>query len=424
MPINTKPKDHVPGFLTDLVTRQPRGHSLLQAFYTDEAVYRRDIERIFMRHWLCAGHESMASNVGDYFLCEVGEESVIIVRGADRKLRALVNVCRHRGSRVCLKKQGNAKVLVCPYHAWAYNLNGSLRSARHMPDGFSAGDYGLKQIHIEVVEGLVLISFADEPLGLDDARRGIEGAYGPYGWATANVAHRELYTIAANWKLAVENYLECYHCGPSHKEYSKTHALEQPPEKIAALNASMEERTRRLGITIPHCENWSPSRDGQEAIRSFRYALYDGVKTGSEDGSPLAPPMGAFTGFDGGLTSTHFGPASFFVGYTDHGVIYRFIPRSLAITEMEIIWLVRGDAKEGADYDLAKLTWLWKVTSDADKKITEDNQLGVNSRFYAPGPYAPMEANATHYIHWYLEELSDQQDAKKSKSRNPSRAEA
>ena len=405
MPADIRPDLNTPKALADLLAQQPRGHSLLQPFYNDEAIYKRDIERIFMRHWLCVGHASMAAKPGDYFLCEIGGESVIIVRGADLKLRALMNVCRHRGSRICLKSEGSAKVLVCPYHAWAYNLDGSLRSARYMHEGFDKDAHGLKQIHLEVVQGLILINFADNPVSLDDARDGINGAYAAYGWESASVAHRELYSIDANWKLAVENYLECYHCGPSHREYSKTHALEQPPAMIEALNAAMEAHTRRLGLTVSHYLNWSPSREGQEAIRSFRYALYEGVKTGSEDGSALAPLMGAFTDYDGGVTSTHFGPASFFVAYTDHGVIYRFIPTSLTTSQMEILWLVRGDAKEGVDYDLDRLTWLWRVTTEADKRITEDNQLGVNSRFYVPGPYAPMEANAVNYIHWYLEEI-------------------
>ena len=75
-------------------------------------------------------------------------------------------------------------------------------------------------------------------------------------------------------------------------------------------------------------------------------------------------------------------------------------------SEMEVIWLVSGDAREGVDYDLAKLTWLWIVTSEADKRIIEQNQLGVNSRYYQPGPYAPMEANTRRYVEWYLGELA------------------
>jgi Rieske 2Fe-2S family protein len=333
-------------------------------------------------------------------------ESIIIVRGPDMRLRALANVCRHRGSRICLKSEGRASVLVCPYHAWAYNLDGSLRSARRMPADFDARAHGLKSIHLRVIEGLVLICLAETPLDLGPAEAALRAAYGPYGWASAKVARRQLYPIAANWKLAVENYLECYHCGPSHKEYSKLHALEQPLEEIAGLNAAMEARTRSLGVNVGTIARWLASSSGEPPIFGFRYALYDGIKTGSEDGEPLAPPMGAFSGYDGGVTSTHFGPASFFVAYADHGVIYRFMPLTVSTCAMEVIWLVRGDSVEGVDYDVDKLTWLWRVTTEADKRITEDNQAGVASRFYVPGPYAPMEANARRYVAWYLGEVA------------------
>ena len=391
--------------IADLVARQPKGFSLLQPFYQSDDVFRRDLERVFMRHWLCVGHESMAASKGDYFLANYAEESVIIIRGEDGALRAFANVCRHRGSHICLKSEGRASVLVCPYHAWSYNLDGTLRRARDMPEGFDASKYGLKPVNLAVIEGLVMISFAEKPLGLENAREAITGAYRPYGWASAKVAHRETYQLDANWKLAVENYLECYHCAPAHPEYSRLHALEQPLPKIEALIARMEETEKRLGLNIPPYLSWWPNCEGQEMVRSFRYPLYDDVKSGTEDGSPAAPLMGDFTDYDGGLTSSHFGPASFLVGYADHGVIYRFIPKTPHVSEMEIIWLVRGDAQEGVDYDRDKLTWLWRVTTEADKKITEDNQKGVNSRYYEPGPYAPMEANLQAWIGWYLAEL-------------------
>ena len=389
-----------------LIARQPAGHSLCRAFYSDPVVFRRDVERILMRHWLCVGHESSAPNPGDFFVVEIASESAIIVRGEDGQLRALANVCRHRGSRICIEKSGNAKIFVCPYHAWSYGLDGSLRAARHMPREFDASAHGLKPLHLRVVEGLVLISFAKTPLALNRAEQALRSCYGPHGWAGARVAHRELYPIEANWKLAVENYLECYHCAPAHPEYSKLHALEQPLARIEKLDARMRERSAALGIDIPLHDHWTASTEGEEAVYGFRYALYDGVVTGSPDGAPVAPLMGRFKEYDGGATSTHLGPASFFLAYADHGVIYRFIPKTHETCDMEVVWLVRGDAHPGADYDLDKLTWLWKVTSEADKRIIENNQLGVNSRYYEPGPYAPMEQNTRRYIDWYLREIA------------------
>ena len=392
--------------VSELLARQPRAHSLQQGLYNSQAAFEHDVERLFLRHWILAGHASQAAQPGDYFLVEMIGESIIVLRGNDGVLRGFANVCRHRGSRICTAAQGHAKVLVCPYHAWSYNLDGSLRAARHMPPSFDKAGHGLKQVHLEVIEGLVFITLAEKPLSLDVARKTIEASYGPYGWGSAKVAHRETYPIVANWKLTVENYLECYHCTPAHPEYSKLHALEQPLDQIGALNAAMEARTRALGIDIPHVDHRVHSSSGDAPIFSFRYALYDGVCTGAAGGAPVAPLMGAFTTYDGGVTTTHFPPSSFFISYADHGVIYRFIPIAAATSAMEVIWLVRGDAREGIDYDLDKLTWLWRVTSEADKRITQDNQAGVNSRYYQPGPYAPVEPNAIAWINWYLDEIS------------------
>lgn len=392
--------------IADIVRHQRRGYSLDQALYNSEGAFAHDLERIFFKYWTLAGHVSSAANAGDWFLCDIAGESVIIVRGHDSQLRAFANVCRHRGSRICTKSSGHNTMLVCPYHAWTYNLDGTLRGARHMPADFDKQVYGLKPVHIEVIEGLVFISLAETPLSMDVARPAITAAFGAYGWGTARVAHRETYKIDANWKLAVENYLECYHCGPSHPEYSMLHALEKPVEKIVDLHNAMEGRTTALGVAVPSLDHRVGSASGDQSIFIFRYPLYENVKTGAAEGKPVAPLMGRFTDYDGGVTSAHIAPSSFFIAYSDHGVIYRFIPITASTSAMELIWLVKGDAKEGADYDLDKLTWLWRVTTEADKRITEDNQKGVNSRFYEPGPYSPAEPNAIAWVDWYLTEIA------------------
>jgi len=391
--------------LAALIARQPPAHSLQQAFYADPDIFRRDVERVLFRHWLCAGHESSLPKPGDFQLLEIAGESAIIVRGEDAHLRALVNVCRHRGSWVCWEPSGQAKSFTCPYHGWTYGLDGSLQAARHMPAEFDRSRHGLQQIHLRVLEGLIFVCFAEEPLGMRYLEETVRACYGPYGWAEARVAHRELYSFAANWKLAVENYLECYHCAPAHPEYSRLHALEQPAARLQKLQVRLAERSVALGIDIPASEHWVGSETGEEACRGFRYPLYEDVDSASPDGKGVAPLMG-LRDYDGAVTSVHAGPTSFFVAYADHGVIYRFIPRTADTTDMEVLWLVRGDAREGRDYDPEKLTWLWKVTSEADKRIIEHNQLGVNSRYYRPGPYAPMEYNTIAHVDWYLREIA------------------
>ena len=143
-----------------------------------------------------------------------------------------------------------------------------------------------------------------------------------------------------------------------------------------------------------------------ESVSVFRSALYEGLDSATPDGRRIARLMGEFSAHDGNSTYFDIGPISDFLAYPDHGVIYRFIPRSVEHTEMEVIWLVHEDAMEGTDYDVAQLTWLWKTTSLEDKRIVEQNQAGVNSRFFEPGPYSAQEPYARRFVDWYLRELA------------------
>ena len=384
------------------------GHALSREFYCDGDLFESEVHRLLLRHWHCAGHQSQVHEPGDFFTIDICGESLIIVCAQDRRVRALHTVCRHRGSHVCTEPAGHARggVFVCPYHAWTYGLDGCLRAARYMPAGFDRTAYGLKPLHTKVMEGLIFVSFAETPLGLEHVEAALAGSARIYGWAQAKVAHRATYPVNANWKLAVENYMECYHCGPAHAEYSRFHLYARP----AALNREADERVRQrartLGLALEELDRWGlNARPGQEAADSVRSALADGAVSGSEDGRPLAPLMGQFPDYDGGVTFFDVGLTSSFLAYPDHGLIYRFIPRTVHRTDMEVIWLVRDDARSGVDYDLERLTWLWKVTSVADKRIIELNQLGINSRFYEPGPYSPMEQHTRRFVEWVLAEL-------------------
>lgn len=382
------------------------GYGLPRFFYTDSDVYARDMERVFRRHWHCLAHDSVVAGAHEFELFDMGPDQVILTRDGDGQLHALLNMCRHKGARVCTEQRGTARSFVCPYHAWTYGNDGGLKTARLMGDDFDRSLHGLRKLHLRVVEGLVFVSFAAKPLDFAPVADLITRTCGVYGWAGARVAARQTYAMAANWKIAVENYVECYHCGPAHPEYSATHVLEQPPAEIEALNAAMAARTCALGLNVAESLAWEGSDTGREAGRSYRYALKAGVRSASVDGGPVAPLMGQFTDYDGGITSLQFGGMSFMAAYPDHGVIYRFVPTGVDTCEMEIIWLVAGDAVEGRDYDLDRLTWLWRVTSDEDKAIIESTGAGVRSHYYTPGPIAPMEAQTQRYINWYLGEIS------------------
>jgi phenylpropionate dioxygenase-like ring-hydroxylating dioxygenase large terminal subunit len=398
---------------TDLAARirnhQP-GHALARDFYTDPSIFEHDMERMLLRHWFCAGHVSSIARGGDYLLIDLGSESVIIVRTAAGDVRALLNVCRHRGSRLVSGRFGKAKSarLTCPYHAWTYDLDGQLLSARQMPESFRRTDAALRTLPVRVMEGLIFTTFAKNPLDLDGAAEALSHSAGVHGWAASKVAHRELYSIRANWKLAVENYMECYHCTPAHPEFAKRHVYARPAELNEALERAGRTRAEALGIVVPDVDRYGcAAHAGQESVAVMRSALHEGLVSATDDGRSVARLMGAFPASDGNSTYFDIGPISDFLAYPDHGVIYRFIPRTVDHTEMEVIWLVHNEAVEGVDYDVERLTWLWKTTSAEDKRIVEMNQAGVNSRFFEPGPYSLQEPYAARFVDWYLQDLSN-----------------
>ncbi len=391
------------------IARHRPGHALDRAFYTDAGIFERDLDRMLLKHWFLAAHASSVPRTGDFRVVDLGAESIIIVRSAPAEIRALLNVCRHRGSRVCTTASGRATAgrLTCPYHAWTYGLDGRLLVAREMPEPFDRSDFGLRSLPVRVVEGLIFTTFAREPLDFASAEAALTGSAGVHGWAKAKVAHSETYSINANWKLAIENYMECYHCQPAHPEFSKRHVYARPAAQSEAIEREGRRRADALGIVIADVDEYGESsRPGGESVSVFRSALNEGVDSATRDGRRIARLMGAFGGHDGNSTYFDIGPISDFLAYADHGVIYRFIPRSVLHTEMEVIWLVHEDAVEGTDYDVAQLTWLWKTTSIEDKRIVEHNQAGINSRFFEPGPYSSQEPYARRFVDWYLRELA------------------
>jgi phenylpropionate dioxygenase-like ring-hydroxylating dioxygenase large terminal subunit len=395
---------------TLIASRRP-GHALPREFYTDPAIFEADVERMLLKHWFCAGHESSIAGSGDYLTVDLGAESVILTRTPAGEVKALLNVCRHRGSRLVGERCGHAASgrLTCPYHAWTYGLDGRLLAARQMPASFRPGEVSLRTLPVRIVEGLIFTTFAARPLDFAAAELALRRSAGVYGWGRAKVAHRELYPIAANWKLAVENYMECYHCQPAHPEFAKRHVYARPAELREDLERAGRRRAEALGVAVPDVDRYgSAAAPGEESIAVMPSALFDGFSSATPDGNAGRRLMGAFRASDGNSTYFDIGPLSDFLAYPDHGVIYRFIPRSVNHTEMELIWLVDADAVEGEDYALEQLTWLWRTTSLEDKKIVEMNQAGVNSRYFEPGPYSMQESFTDRFVEWYLTELSNQ----------------
>ena len=258
---------------------------------------------------------------GDYFLFEIAGESVIVIRGMGG-VNAMMNVCRHRGSRICDQPTGHESRLVCRYHGWTYGLDGGLRAAGHMPEGFDRSQLGLRR-HTRVFMGLIFVSFADEPR-LSSRSSGISASRsGPMASTVRSRSPPEL-----------SDHLELEACD---RKLLRVLSLRTGAPRIlgsawtgSPVGAAGRPCWRRscsapeVGLTQHTIrKSWLASGD-LGVDRGFdRYPLLRGHLTGSRDGKPVAPLLGSITGYDGGTTDLHLGPTTFGLAYCDHVVLYR-----------------------------------------------------------------------------------------------------
>ncbi|MEM7120594.1 MAG: aromatic ring-hydroxylating dioxygenase subunit alpha [Pseudomonadota bacterium] len=396
--------------LEDLVARQTPGMSLEQPFYTDPSIFERDLEYIVAKQWLFVDHVSAIPNPGDVITYEIAGESIILVRGKDDEVRAFFNVCRHRGSRICLKEKDNVRTLICPYHAWVYDLEGQLIRAALMPEDFKPEDWPWFACQVRVWQGLMFINLAkeDDPdvIDFDEIKGSFAPFIEPYRLDSSKIIAIKDYPTDGNWKLAVENFRECYHCAPAHPEYTMVNAYvndgnRDRPARDKVVDAWADEWEAKGHVTRG-LRPWGEGQNDKQPIGAFRQPIRDGSVTLSEDGQPVAPLMGDLKQWDGGETLLIFGPLFYVYLANDHATLFRFTPVNATHTEVIVTWLVRGDAEEGRDYDVDKVVWMWDVTTVEDTKIIGDNQLGVNSRRYAPGVYSARERGTIGFVAWYL----------------------
>ena len=393
--------------LEGLVQGHRPGFSLAQDFYQSAPVYQAELSRFLSRHWIAVGHASEIPGRGDFLVFDGLDSSVIVVRTGEDSIHALHNVCRHRGARLCEESHGHLSLFTCRYHGWSYRLNGELAAWRHMPEGLDKAEYALRRCAVTVFEGIILISL--DPAGAPDPGallRHVEPYWSRFELANCKVASKRTWRLAANWKLAVENGLECYHCLASHPEYSAANAFVRSDERateadVSKFSAYHAAWTAGLGGTIPLGKSEVIETGGQ-ACRAGTFPLAPGRMTGSQDGKPLAPLLGKVAAFDESVTTGCIGFLTYLVAMCDHALLVTFVPQAADATLVVMKWLVRADAREGADYDEGKLRWLWETTTEQDKSLIELNAAGISTRGYVPGPYSTLEGMTEDFVRRYL----------------------
>lgn len=354
-------------------------------YYTDPEVFALEQERIFEAMWFCVARASELARPGQFRTCQVGGESVLVSRSRDGGVRAFLNICRHRGARLCTQESGEVRrAFQCPYHAWTYGLDGKLVAAPNltsMPD-VDRGEYGLVGVHVREWLGYVWVclaeeapSFEDEVMGAVVERLGDVESIERYGVGELRVGRRITYDVKANWKLIVENFMECYHCATIHPEL--TEVLPEFADGYAAQyyvghGAQFGERVR--GFTV----------DGSEGV--------DRIPGVAEDQ-------------DRRYYAITIRPQVFVNLVPDHVIFHRMYPMAADRTVVECDWLYLPHVVEGGA-DVERSVELFHRVNQQDFDACERTQPAMSSRAYARGGVlVPSEHHIGAFHDWVGERL-------------------
>jgi len=349
--------------------------TLSRAAYVSRAAFDAEVYAIFAREWFCVGREEHVASPGEYLLVRPAGESVLVVRTRDGELRAFHNLCRHRGSQLVFDDEGLPGAepvssgrfrgaIRCPYHAWTYGLAGELRVAPFLSDddGVRKGDLPLHAVDVSTWDGFVFVRVVrgEGPLieQLGDAPERVAR----YPLGELRVIRRIRYDVRANWKCVVENYNECYHCGPVHPEL-----CELVPAFKDAGGANLD------------WEHGVPHRDG--------------ATTFTLSGTTAREP---FPGLSDEERTRHKGellyPNLMLSLAADHVAAFTLWPLApdRTVIDCDLLFHEREMAKE--TFDPTDAVELWDLVNRQDWRICESVQRGMTSRAFEFGYYAPMES--------------------------------
>jgi phenylpropionate dioxygenase-like ring-hydroxylating dioxygenase large terminal subunit len=359
-------------------------------FYTSEQWFQVDLERIWRKRWLFACHVSKLSAVGDYMTVELGKDSIIVVRSSVDQFSAFHNVCSHRGTQLCRPGMGRSKMFVCPYHAWTFNLDGTLRAAVDMPS-VDKSKLGAHTVWCEEWNGLVFINCDSErPKPVAEFLKKVD--FSAYNIKNAKVIAERQYLTQANWKVFGENSQECYHC-------QLVHAKSLGTVLNTALNSSSYDASASVVDEDDFLSYAADLRTG---------ALKEGMQTQTFGGQyvtkkllgdkPLPP---AIISWFPNLNVGAFG---------DFGWTIDWLPISATETLFRACWFVNGDAVEGVDYEVDEVIRMLDMANTEDKDLYNKAQPGLQSSAYKPGPYNPAyEAETQKFLRHYIKMIKEYQ---------------
>ncbi len=339
-----------------------RAWTLPASLYFSPEVYAAEKETIFARTWQVVGHHDRVKNAGDYFTTELIGEPLVVVRGADDKLRAFYNVCRHRAGPAA-EGCGSRKLFRCGYHGWTYDLDGSLISATEIDgvEGFRAEDFALASVRVEEWFNFVFVNLDREAPALSESLGELTGQVKKFPFAGMKLFERRTYDMKCNWKTYVDNYLEGYHL----------------PSVHPALNRELDYNAYTVETHPGYVRQFSPIRGAQPGDATPRR-----YQEAGED-----------------LTTDYFWifPNWMLNCYPDNISLNIVLPleaeRSLAIFEWYLPEKDHGSAAAKASVDFSHQIQI------EDVAICETVQKNLRSRSYSRGRFSLKQERGVHAFH-------------------------
>ncbi len=337
-----------------------QGFSLPGVFYTDAAWLEAERSELFLPDWFCAGRVDEVANPGDYFCFDYVGEPVLVVRGADGVLRALGNVCRHRGT-VVASGSGNRKKFLCPYHHWAYDNTGQLINAPQMHEhaSFDPALCSLPRLACETWQGFIFVNLNQRAAGFGDALAPLERLIGNYHLEQMRLGYLAEEVWDTNWKCLLENFMEGYHLTPLHKD--TLHKV-NPSRLCEHLDPGPRHFGYRVGFAsrLPAERLGHPDLSQAEMDSCIMFSLPPGLAVG--------------------------------IG-SDYCSFLSLRPLEPARVKVKMGLFFHGDDWAQADIDAA--VDLFRLTMDEDKQVLLRVQQGLASRFHEPGPLAAQNLEGT-----------------------------
>jgi glycine betaine catabolism A len=351
--------------------RQPveRAEMLPPRVFHDPDVFAFEQREWFAKTWLCVGREEDVAEPGSYQLARAAGEAVIVLRGRDHALRAFHNVCRHRGATLLDEPAGiSGKVvrLQCPYHAWVYDFDGSLRRAPHTEAilDFETEDQGLHPVRLDTWQGFIFVNLTPSGPSLAQYLADLPGHVERYPIARLRRARRIEYEVGANWKVIAENYSECYHCPGVHPQLNRL---------------SPYDRGQNLESHGPWAGGWME--------------LVDEAATMSTDGASHGRPALAGINQEDRRRIYYFvvWPNMLLSLHPDYVMTHQVWPVDAEHSHVICEWFFEPETMSGQGFDAADAIDFWDLTNRQDWAVCERQQEGTRSRAYVPGRYSLME---------------------------------